>query len=186
MSTDTLDQTASTETESKPVAAPRAPIVTLWLPREKSSRAVFVRGFSGKKYTFQRVAGLNRPARQYFDLATFEAEERDIRENTRSLYAVCTLLGSADSLATQAPVPATPVATPVAPAPQAPDPAPVAASAPVVEAESTPVKTWQPKETYTEAQLNEMPLDDLRALAAHYSVPGDFRRNIIRQWFKPA
>ncbi len=87
------------------------------------------------------------------------------------------------NVAPPAPVtPSVPVPAGLPPAPQ-----PIVAQQAQVDpatAPDAPQKTWQPKENYTEAQLAEMALDDLRALAAHYKVEGEFRRQIVRAWFK--
>lgn len=160
----------------------KTPLVTLWLPKVKSTKAVAVYGGSGKKYLFQRsVAAQGRPARSYFDTATFETEESDIRANLRHIYAVCTLLTPSEPAA-----PATEtVEEPSAPALPATDATPSSPSPlPLASSSDAPAKVWPPKESYTEAQLHEMPMEDLRALAAHYQVPGAFRREIVRAWGK--
>lgn len=187
----------------------KTPIVTLWLPKVKSTKAVAVYGGSGRKYLFQRsAAAQGRPARPYFDAATFEAEESDIRANLRHLYAVCTLLAPSEPAAPameadEAPEPntspkpntspekenapdspAAPVTRIAAEAPGAGASHSSATPLPPASSSDAPAKAWAPKESYTDVQLHEMPMEDLRALAAHYRVPGTHRREIVRAWVK--
>lgn len=73
-------------------------VATLWLPNVKGDRAVMVYGRSGK-YPFKPSPRHDRKlVREYTDVATFEREELDIRQNTRNTIPVCTLVGSPDPI----------------------------------------------------------------------------------------
>lgn len=90
----TADAPQNPETAQE-TTQPQAVAATLYLPRQKGERRVTVHGRAAK-YEFRYCPKRKKVLRDYSSLAQFQREEVDIRENTRNLVIVCTLLGNVD------------------------------------------------------------------------------------------
>lgn len=88
------------ETTKAPAPAELPPVcVTLCLASVKSGRSQSLMGAGSKRYEFRWSTAHRALVREYRSIATFYAEETDLRKNLRNPFAITTVLGSTHPVA---------------------------------------------------------------------------------------